>query len=149
VFPATRTLSPAEEEALLAEVDEFLQGWEAHGRPLMAGREWLEGRFLMVAVDDRSVPPSGCSIDALVNRLEGLGRDHGLTLVDRSAVWFRAEGGVRCLTRPAFKGLAKEGAVDLSTVVFDLSITRVAEFRNGAWEKPVEASWHRRAFFAE
>ena len=148
VFPANRRLGASEEEALLAQVDEFLSGWAAHGDPLEAGMDWREGQFLLVAVDEGTVHPSGCSIDALVNRLKELGRQEDLTLVDHSPVWYRAEDGIRCLTRPEFKSLAEEREVDVSTPVFDTSITRMAQLRQGEWERPAGASWHRRAFFS-
>ena len=147
VFPADRSLSPPEEEALLEQVDDFLEEWAAHGVPLTAGREWLEGQFLFVAVDQRTVPPSGCSIDALVRRLRELGEARGLTLVEHGAVWFRADGGVRRVTRPEFAQLAARGEVRLTTPVFDTSITELSKLREGEWERPAGASWHRQAFF--
>jgi hypothetical protein len=147
VFPANRRLGASEEEALLDQVEEFLSSWAAHGDPLEAGMDWREGRFLLVAVDEGAAHPSGCSIDALVNRLKELGGQDDLTLVDHSPVWYRAEDGIRCLSRPEFKRLVEEGRVDHSTPVFDTSITRMAQLRQGEWERPAGTSWHRRAFF--
>lgn len=147
VFPADRSLSSSEEEALLEEVDGFLDEWAAHGSPLTAAREWLERQFLLVAVDQRTVPPSGCSIDALVRRLRELGESRGLTLLEHGSVWYRAEDGIRRVSRLEFAQLAARGQVRLTTPVFDTSITELAKLRGGEWERPAGASWHRRAFF--
>ena len=68
VFPVSRTLTDVEARACLEAVDEFLASWAAHGVPLKSGRELREGRFLLVGVDVDAEAPSGCSIDALVNR---------------------------------------------------------------------------------
>lgn len=73
VFPATRELSEAEADACLGAVDDFLSTWSAHGAALRSGRELRDQRFLLVGVDVDAEAPSGCSIDALVNRLRALG----------------------------------------------------------------------------
>lgn len=147
VFPAERSLSDDEESTLLGRADEFLETWAAHGVPLRCGRDWRRGRFLLVAVDEASEPPSGCSIDAMTNLLKDVGRDLGISLADHGPVYFLQGQEVRSVTRGEFQQLVDAGEVDLETVVFDNTITRVAEMEEAGWEKPAGASWHRRAFF--
>ena len=147
IFPASRPLSSEEEVELLTRVDAFLDGWDAHGVPLTAGRDWREGRFLLIAVDESSAHPSGCSIDAMARVLKDLGQEWGLSFLDHSPVWFRTDGKVRQATRAGFKALVQGGEVGLDTPVFDNAIVRVAQLRGGEWEKPAGVSWHRRAFF--
>ena len=89
VFPASRTLTDVEVRACLEVVDEFLASWAAHGVPLKSGRELRDGRFLLVGVDVDAEAPSGCSIDALVNRLRNFGGELGVTLIDHAPVSFR------------------------------------------------------------
>jgi hypothetical protein len=144
VFGASRPLAPGEEARLLAEVDGFLEGWKAHGHPLAAARDWRYGRFLLVAVDDRVTPPSGCSIDALVRRLKGLEEEFDVDLVGSAPIWFRDGDEIRRVSRPDFKALARDGEVDAETVVFDLSLTRLDALRAGKWETRAAESWHRR-----
>ena len=147
VFPASRRLAPGESAALLAEVDPFLDGWAAHGAPLRSARAWVEDQFLLVAVDEDASQPSGCSIDALVNRLESLADGLGVTLVQHAPVWYRADEGVRVVSREGFRALASEGAVDPDTRVFDTTLTRVSDLRDGGLERPARDSWHGKAFF--
>ncbi len=147
VFPVSRPLNSQEEDALLGRVDGFLDEWTAHGSPLSAGRDWREGRFLLVAVDESTAPPSGCSIDALVKELKAVGGELGADLLDHAPVWYRENGEVRRVSRPEFKILVEARKVNLDTPVFDHAITRLQELRSGEWEKPAGASWHRRAFF--
>ena len=132
----------------MSEVDEFLQGWKAHGSPLTAARDWRYGRLLLVAVDERSVPPSGCSIDAMVHVLKGLEGRLGVTLVDNAPVWFRSGGEPRRVTRPEFAALAKADEVGRHTAVFDFSVTCVADVREGRWEVAASETWMNRAFFS-
>jgi hypothetical protein len=148
-FPSSRQLSPEEEEEMLARVDAFLDGWAAHGTPLTAGREWKEGRFLFVAVDEATAPPSGCSIDSLARVLKDLGKAWRMSFLDHAPVWFRSGGGeLRSASRIEFRALADAGEVDVETPVFDNTISRMDQLRKGEWEKAAGASWHRRAFFS-
>ncbi len=146
-FGASRPLEPEEEARLLEEVDRFLDGWKAHGRPLSAARSWRYGRFLLVAADETVTPPSGCSIDALVRTLKGLEEELAVILVDGGAVWYRAEGRIHRVTRSEFRELVRKGDVGLETEVFDGSLTRLGELRAGAWEGPARERWHAQAFF--
>ncbi|MBT8397433.1 MAG: hypothetical protein KJN92_10720 [Gemmatimonadetes bacterium] len=148
IFPAERSLSTEEEKELLARADAFLKDWAAHGVPLTCARDWRYGRFLLVAVDEASEPPSGCSIDAMTRVLKEVGEDLGLTFVDKGPVLYREGEEIRRVSRGEFKALVDAGELTLETPVFDNSITRLSELEAGQWEKPAGASWHRRAFFS-
>jgi hypothetical protein len=147
VFPAGRRLEEEEARTLLAEVDEFLDGWAAHGSPLRSARQLRDRQFLVVAVDEDVESPSGCSIDALVHRLKELGRKLEVTLVEHGPVWFRAGGDVRTVSRSEFRRMARDGEVDVRTPVFDTSLTRLSVLRAHGLERPAADSWHGRAFF--
>ncbi len=149
VFGVGRELDAAEEESFLGAVDRFLDTWAAHGMPLRCSRDWRHGRFLLVAVDEASVPPSGCSIDAMVGVLKDQERVLGVPIVDSSPVWFRHEDEVRRSSRPEFRRLVEEGAVGPEIVVFDNTVKRLTEERAGRWERPAHESWHRRVFFRD
>lgn len=147
VFPATRRLQAEESSALLGAVDDFLADWAAHGAPLRSARVLRDDQFLLVGVDVDAESPSGCSIDALVNRLRALGSELGVSLIDHAWVWYRAGGAVRCASRAEFRRLAEEGAVTADGMVFDTSLTTVSQARDGSLERPAHGSWHGRAFF--
>lgn len=146
IFAAERPLDPQERDRLLATVDEFLEGWRAHGHPLTVARDWRYDQFLLVAVDEGPAGASGCSIDAMVHRLESLERALAVQLLDHGPVLFRENGRVARLPRPEFATRARSGAVTGDTVVFDNTLTRVAELRDGRWETPARHAWHARAF---
>lgn len=149
VFPFSRGLTASEGDALLTEVDAYLAEWAAHGAPLSSGRELRESHFLLVGVDEDVEAPSGCSIDALVNRLRALGQGIDVDLIDHASVWYREEGHIRRVSRPEFRRLAAEGRVDPDTMVFDTTLTRMSALRDGGLEVPAGESWHGRAFFKE
>jgi hypothetical protein len=147
VFGAERPLGPAERAELLASVDRFLADWRAHGTPLTAGRDVRDDRFLMVAVDQASEPPSGCSIDAMVNVLKQVEARLGVGLVEHGAIYYRSRSGeVQRVDRPGFKRLIESGEVGADTPVLDTTLTRLGALRAGGWERPVRDSWQGRAF---
>lgn len=146
IFAAERPLSSSEADSLLAVVDQFLSHWKAHGVPLTVARDWRYDRFLLVGVDEGSAGASGCSIDAMVRQLEQLESALGVSLLDHGPVLFRRGNAIERLPRPAFAELARQGAVSSQTIVFDNTLTRVGEVREGKWETPARASWHARAF---
>ncbi len=147
IFAASRPLAADESAALLARVDEFVDGWLAHGHPVVGARDWRHDRFLLVGADERATGVSGCSIDTLFRVFKELEGRLGTGLLDRSGVWFRdAAGRIRSATRPEFRALVQSGEVGEDTVVFNNTITTVGELRSGKWEVPVRESWHAHAF---
>jgi len=147
VFPADRDLAADEAGTLLAEVDDFLGSWSAHGSPLRSGRDLLERRFLLVGVDIDTEMPSGCSIDALVNRLRALGSELGVGLIDHAPVWHRKGATIHSVPRSEFRAMARAGSVDSSVPVFDTTLTTIGAWRSGGLERPASESWHGRTFF--
>lgn len=147
VFGAARALDRAERARLLEAVDGFLDQWKAHGAPLTGARDLREDRFLMVAVDEASVPPSGCSIDAMVRVLIDVEKELGVPLVGHGSVFWRdPDGSVRTADRAEFRRLAEAGGVSADTSVIDTTLTRVDRLRDD-WERPARTAWHGRAFF--
>lgn len=148
VFAAERALEPDERTELLGEVDAFLDTWNAHGAPLTAARRLEDDRFLMVAVDERTAPPSGCSIDALLRILKVWEARRDLDVTGHGPVlWRDGTGVVRRATRTEFQRMAQRGDVTRATPVFDTTLTRVSELRRRGLERPAAESWHGRAFW--
>ena len=147
VFAAERPLTPAEREALLADVDAFLDQWTAHGVPLTCARDWRYDRFLLVAVDEAAAGVSGCSIDALTRKLREHEARLRLALLDNSPVTFREGDRIARLPRARFAELAESGAVGPDTTVFDNTVATVGAVRAGRWETAARDTWHGRVFF--
>ena len=147
VIASARPLSPAERDLLLERADRFVEGWLAHGQPVVGARDWRHGRFLLIGADERATGVSGCSLDALFRVFKEAEGELGAGLVDRSGVWFRGEDGeIRAVSRPEFRALVRSGEVGEDTIVFDNTIGTVGELRRGKWEVPMRESWHAQAF---
>ena len=147
IFSADRVLSNDQQTQLLASVDGFLAQWGAHDMPLTAGREIRYDRFLFIAVDQQRVGPSGCSVDALVRQMKTMQQELGVELVDHAPVLFRRGDEIARVAREEFSVLAADGEVSLDTTVFDNTLTRLGDVRDGRWETNAARTWHGRAFF--
>ncbi|HET7275196.1 MAG TPA: hypothetical protein VFI91_08430 [Longimicrobiaceae bacterium] len=149
VFASPAALSESQSTALLARVDSFLDQWHAHGAAVVGARDWRNEHFLLVASDERATGVSGCSIDSLYLTLKQAESELGVTLLDSSPVWYRdAAGEIANVPRTEFRRLAKEGAVDEDTIVFDNTVNTVGALLAGGWERPMRDSWHGKAFSA-
>jgi hypothetical protein len=147
IFPASRGLSDAEGAQVLGEADAFIEQWTAHGIPLTAARDLRYRQFVFVGVDERAAGASGCSVDALVRRMRALQAELGVELVDHGPVVYRRGDVIARATRDEFLELVRAGTVTPDTIVFDNTLTRVGETRDGRWEVRAGDSWHARAFF--
>ena len=142
VFGAANEIRGPSTERLLDAVDDFLAEWNAHGSPLVAGREWRDDRFLAIGVDQSAAGASGCSIDGLFRTLARLEPELGTTMLGGGRVYYRdADGRVNVATRAAFNALARDGRVGPDTLAFDTSVTTAAAWRE-RFERPVRESWH-------
>jgi hypothetical protein len=143
-FGASRPPAGAETARLLDAMHAFVGEWTAHSRNLKAGLDWRDQRFLLVAVDESETGASGCSIDALTRQLRDLESELAIDFLDSTPVWYRdATGHVRSCSRAAFRSAAERGEVGADTPVFDLTITRVRDYREGRFERAASASWQR------
>ncbi len=147
IFAAERPLAPAESSRVLEEADAFINQWMAHGVPLRAARDLRHDQFVLVGVDERAAGVSGCSIDALVRRMQQLESVLGLELINNGPILYREGDAVVRVSRDRFAELAKAGTVGPNTRVFDNTLTRVGDLLAGKWEVKAAESWHARAFF--
>ncbi|MFN8669005.1 MAG: hypothetical protein U0164_17620 [Gemmatimonadaceae bacterium] len=142
IFGASDALNGDASEALLRLVDEYLARWQAHGEPLTCGRDWRDGRFLAIGVDQRAAGASGCSIDALYRSLQQLERALGTSLLAGGRVFYRdAAGQVQCVDRATYAARARDGRIGSDTPVFDTTLTNAGDYR-ARFERPASSSWH-------
>lgn len=138
VFGISPALDDQKSSHLLRAVDHFLADWAAHGQPIHAGRDLIEGSFLVIAVD-KQAETSGCSIDRMFGTLRELEARLDVTILDSARVFFRhGDGRPDALSRSEFRANA-----DMHTHVFDTTVSRLGAVRSGSWEKTAGESWHR------
>ena len=142
VYGSDKPIPSGNEKTLLDAVDEFLNGWAAHGVPLHAARRWEDGRFLTIAVDSTREGASGCSIDGLFRTLKSLEPTIGAQIVTSGLVYYRDSAGqIQAVTRDEFCNRATRGEITGDTEVFDLSVTSLNEWKSRFRSRAAD-SWH-------
>ena len=147
VHVASRKMTLDEAHIVQAHLDEFVAGWQAHGAPLTAQASVVHGWMVLLAVDERPQPATGCSIDASVSALKQVANLHpsmvDLDLFDRMAVLHRssAETPWKRTTLSTFWAQRKAGLVDDAEQVFDTTVSTLGELKTRG-VVPMGTSWH-------
>ncbi|MEM8486404.1 MAG: hypothetical protein AAF564_12705 [Bacteroidota bacterium] len=147
VYTVNQPLSSDTEALIDAQLSRFMAAWQSHGRKVQGRFAILENRFILITADIPEADISGCGIDASVHALEEAGKKHNFELLSGLHVLYRdAQGVVQNAARPAFRKLVRSDAVTSDTIVFDTSLTTLAQLRSGGFELPAHASWHAMVF---
>ena len=134
IYAAEQKLTDKQEEYIIKSISDHLQGWEAHKVPLTAGVTILEHHFIVVALDESENGASGCSIDALQNKIQEIEKEFSVSLLNRLNVFCRLDDTIKCI--PSIK-LAEN--VNQHTLFYDLTIQKKYELSN--WLKPIQEGW--------
>ncbi len=143
---ADRDLTAEEQQALLAQLGEFLAGWSAHGAALHAAAEVWYGRVLVVGLDEQQAGATGCSIDKLVGFVRRHGAEAGVDWFDRHQVVWRQPGEAawQAARTAEFWAMRKAGVVTGATEVVNPLAATVADARSdkGWLVQNFDESWH-------
>ena len=150
VYQANRSLMDGEVNMIQEMLQPALNTWAAHGQPLLASAQVANNRFVVVGVDEGYNLPSGCSIDASIRTLQGIGRqlsDKGepVDFFDRSAAVLLDEGSVSTFALPMLKAAVADGIITPSTMVLNTLVKTKAEFL-ADWRIRAIDSWLKRYF---
>lgn len=149
IHVARHDVPRASQEAMRTDLDSFFASWDSHGQPVSADVTWRDDRFLFVTahVAAEGAAVSGCATDALVHTVREAATAHDIAWAPALSVPYRtADGSVAVADRAAFAKLARAHTVDVTTPVFDPSLSTLGPLHDGAFEQPAGTSWHARAF---
>ncbi|MCX8081493.1 MAG: hypothetical protein N3F09_09685, partial [Bacteroidia bacterium] len=139
VFATPTALSPEQQSHILADLNAFLSSWKSHGMPVRALARWEKNHFLCVEVDASCEIPGGCSKDALFRTIQELEKNHSLSLLDRSYVYFESEKS----DVVAVEWKALESFINSHNSrfwkVYDLTVLNSSDWKNQP--RPLEESW--------
>ncbi|MDX1328656.1 MAG: ABC transporter ATPase [Arenibacter sp.] len=143
IYQASRSFSQEELTEVKTLINQFIEGWTAHGSELRAGCEIRYNRFIILALDQSVTAASGCSIDASVNFIQQLEKKYDIQLLDKMNVSYKQGEFVAYKPLTDFRKMAKQKAVSKNTIVFNNLVTNKHEYEN-FWEVPASESWHAR-----
>ena len=139
-------LTSGQQAQIDAVLNRFLDEWVSHGRPVSGAFACLYDRFVLLSgFQDEGI--SGCSVDSSVNRFRFLRDRLGLDALNRSLIYFRSrEETIEAVPFGQFQDLVRGGEVNESTPVFDTTLQRLGELREGKFETAFRDAWHWRNF---
>ena len=145
-YALDRELTDDEVDRVTQYLDAFVDVWVSHDVPVDGSYEIVDARFIVLA-GHCTDGIGGCSTDSSVRVIKGIESELSINAFDRTLVYFRNGGGVVVAApRADFQELVKSGHVNDDTVVFDTTVTSVADLRAGRFETTFADSWHSRAF---
>ena len=145
VYQADRKLTEEEVKAVEAAAEQFVNNWEAHGKPLRASFKIAYDQFLILTVDENYNGATGCSIDSSVALVRYLQQSLNISFLDRSKVAVMNDSQVELTPFTQLKSLVAEGTIDRDTMIFDNSVDSMEKFQS-SWLVKAEDSWLRRYF---
>jgi hypothetical protein len=145
IYPSNRPFLDSDIKSIKSSLAVFLSGWTAHNQDLEAGFDLPYNRFIIIGLNQEQTRASGCSIDASVHFIQKLEQKLDLILLDKMNVTFKQGEYLSHKNLEDFKKMAKEKAVNKSTIVFNNLVDTKEAYQN-FWEVPAEESWHSRFF---
>lgn len=145
IYQSNRKFSDEEFAEIEIAARQFTENWEAHNVGLESSFILKYNRFIIFAVNQEVQVATGCSIDKSVQFIQDLEKKYTVDLLDKMNVTFKNGDFVAHKTLIEFKKMAKDKAVNGSTIVFNNLVNNIEEF-NDSWEVAAEDSWHSRFF---
>lgn len=124
LYQSNKALPLDTQENITKELQDFVASWAAHGSQLFGAAAAINERFLLVAVDEAKVPPSGCSIDSSVRFIKTLEKKYGIDLFSRINVFLLEEGKIMPLPYSELSNCNE------NVLVFDNLVQQLGEVRN-------------------
>lgn len=134
-----KDLSTQELAELLSEGKTFVSQWTAHELQLEAGFEILQGKIIVVKVDEDVNSASGCSIDKLTRFMKEVSKKFGFDPMNRLLVAVKREGAIEVVHASKIKALLQQGSVSENTTIYNTAIANESEYLQ--WEQPLKNTW--------
>ena len=143
VFQSTRTFTELDLTEIHSKSSAFTEVWKSHGNAVASSFNIFYNRFIVVAVDERTVKVGGCSQDSLHGFIKELGRQLDINFFDRMQIAYRSNNEILTSPLSEFEKLAEQKIINESTIVFNNMVSTKADFDKN-WEVPLKHSWHNR-----
>jgi hypothetical protein len=140
VYLSDKTFSPEVESVIRADVQTFLNDWNAHGTSLSATYEIRHKHFIIIRADEEKFSASGCSIDKQVRFIKDTEQKHNLSLLNRLIVAYKTRSEIKVVHSSKIPDLISSGEIKENTIVFNVGVGNDTELKNN-FEIPLNKSW--------
>lgn len=135
LYQTNRPLVYEEVKLINNKLSSFIKEWAAHGNQLWGNAMVLNPYFVVVIVNDKLTPPSGCSIDASVHKLKEIGQLLDVDFFTRMKITIDKEGTLEQIDFNDFRTIAADGNI----LVYDPLIKNLGDLRS-EWPMKIENS---------
>jgi len=119
IYAANRFFSNEETAFINQKAQQFAAQWAAHKVQLFADAAVLYNCFLVLAVDEKAVGTSGCSIDSSIGFVKEMGKQFNADFLNRQLVYFKKGSKIEIYTLSKAAEAYKAGSVTADTAVFN------------------------------
>ncbi|MBS3914682.1 MAG: hypothetical protein KG003_09285 [Bacteroidetes bacterium] len=140
MFGADRILSSDEMSTLHTSLQNFVNGWQAHGKDLSAGYEIEHSCMVVIAVDENAEAPSGCSIDKAFRLLEEFGATHQIAFFNRTNIYLKRENQVKIFSKTEAKDALGRGDISESDEILQTLHTNLKGYSESPYVR-ISESW--------
>ena len=147
IYQCTREFTLSEAESIKRKAEIFVEQWTSHDQLMKACIEIFHNLFIVVCVDEKTAPASGCGIDKSLKFIQELEKGFTISLLDRMNVAYK-----RASTFPKLETLEKIDQRIFTCTISELknsgaitvfnNLVNTKEELEKNWEVPIEKSWH-------
>jgi hypothetical protein len=146
VYQADRRFSKAELELIYKELKEFCENWNTHGALMPTSFTVKFDQVIVLAVDERQLGASGCSIDSSVRTLKALEQKFQINILDQGKIsFFPQENVMEVSSLFELKDKVMQGVLTSETAVLNPVVSRKSDLEN-SWMIPAKESWLNKYF---
>ena len=146
VYQANRVLDDTELKKIEDILINFVSRWQSHGAELTASFKIMYQRFIILAVDNTTNLPSGCSIDSSVAVLKEIEEVFNVDLFDRMQIPFLEEGNqIFTVHFKEIQNAIAAGKIQPQTITFNNTVD-TKEKLDKNWMVTAEGSWLKKYF---
>lgn len=143
VYQSTKKLKADEELKINYDLTNFLNTWKRHGKDLKASFKIFHNQFIVILVDEKFNPVSGCAIDESVNFMKQLEKKYNLDVTNNLNISFFQDTEINVVPLQTFKKYIADKKVTENTTVFNNLVTTKQQLET-EWEVAIANSWHNR-----
>lgn len=130
IYISERALTDKEISWLGSATESFLEKWTAHGNALQSSYTVLYKHILVIGLNEGVADASGCSIDASVHFVKGLGAELRTDFFNRNLIPFYNNGEVEIGSLEKLKERLTEGEISGESTIFNTLIAQKADLGN-------------------
>jgi len=142
IYACDNPVTGNQREWMNTSLQAFLEKWTAHGNDLKSGFKVLYNQILIIGLDENAATASGCSIDALVHFIKGMGVQLQVDFFNRNLIPILHEDKLTLVNLTSLKNKIASGEISGGSLIFNTLLTHKSDLKEKV--TPLKDSWLNR-----